>query len=69
MKATQPDTEDPSVSAAGAGPPYTLSTNSSTHIVTGCKDKSGATVTLASCLADAAYSMYFKLATGRVIIK
>ncbi len=67
---TQPDTSDPTAPLAGAGPKYTLSASSTTtKVVDTCKDKSGATVTLSTCLASAAYSSYFKFTTGRVIVK
>ena len=67
---TQPDKEDPTVVAVGAGPPYRLSaSNAGNHIVDTCKDTNGATVNLAMCLSDAAYSSYFKFATDRVIMK
>ncbi|HEY7957545.1 MAG TPA: DUF4215 domain-containing protein [Polyangia bacterium] len=70
INATQPDAnrQNPTAPAAGAGPPYTLVENSS-HSVTGCKDKSGASVSLDACLADAVYSSFFKFSTDRVIIK
>jgi hypothetical protein len=69
IKATQPDTEDPDAPAAGAGPGYTLVPNAQTKIVDGCKDKGGATAPLAACLADASYSAYFAISSGRVIAK
>jgi hypothetical protein len=65
---TQPDADDPATSGVGAGPPYTLTANAQ-KVVTGCVDKGGQSVGLQACLDDAAYSMYFKFATGRVIIK
>ncbi|MGO8997320.1 MAG: DUF4215 domain-containing protein [Polyangiaceae bacterium] len=64
---TQPD-QVTNAPAAGAGPKYTLSTNSS-HVVSTCKDHTGATVTLSTCLAAAAYSSYFGFTTDRVIAK
>jgi len=66
---TQPDTEDPTAPAAGAGPSYTLTANGSSKVVDGCQDTNGSPVDLQDCLADAAYSAYFKFATGRVILK
>jgi cysteine-rich repeat protein len=66
---TQPDKSDPDVTPAGAGAPYTLSADPTTKRVTGCKDKNGATVALQACLNAAAYSMSFKYATDRVIIR
>ncbi|MGZ3419032.1 MAG: DUF4215 domain-containing protein [Polyangiales bacterium] len=67
---TQPDQTDPSAPAAGAGAPYTLTTTGTKPpVVTGCKDKGGATVALDACLKAAAYSSYFKFTTNRVIIK
>jgi hypothetical protein len=64
---TQPDTEDPTAPAAGAGPSYTLTSTGNT--VDGCQDTNGNPVNLQACLEDAAYSAYFKFATGRVILK
>jgi cysteine-rich repeat protein len=69
IKPTQPDEVDPSMPAAGAGGPYVLSVDPSTKRVNQCKDKSGAVVTLSTCLGAAAYSSFFKFATDRVIIK
>lgn len=66
---TQPDTNDPTVPPAGSGPSYTLTANGSTKVVNGCVDSNNNSVPLAACLADAAYSAYFKFATGRVILK
>jgi cysteine-rich repeat protein len=68
VKPTQPDTEDPAAVPAGAGPLYTFGFNSS-HVVTTCKDRSGVTVNLATCLADAAYSARFQFTTDRIIVK
>lgn len=64
----QPDTWDPNLPPAGAGGPYVLTANAQ-KVVTTCKDKNGQTVALQTCLAQAAYSAYFKFATGRVIAK
>jgi cysteine-rich repeat protein len=69
IKATQPDQVDGAAPVAGAGAPYTLATDAITKRVTGCKDKNSATVPLQACLNAAAYSMSFKYATDRVIIK
>jgi cysteine-rich repeat protein len=69
IKKTQPDQVDPAAAVAGAGGPYTLSADPATKRVTSCKDKSGAVVALQACLNAAAYSMSFKYATDRVIIK
>lgn len=70
IQATQPDTIDAAAPAAGAGAPYTLSASSSASAkVDTCTDHSGAKVDLATCLAQAAYSSYFKLSAGRVILK
>lgn len=63
LGATQPD-QATSAPAVGAGAPYKL-TKSGTH-VTGCKDKSGASVDLNACLAAAGYSAGFKFTTQRV---
>jgi hypothetical protein len=65
----QPDQQDPTVNPVGAGPPYflTVTGNNVTACHTG--SASGPTVDLAMCLADAAYSSYFKFTTDRVIIK
>lgn len=66
---TQPDQVDPAAAVAGAGPPYVLGADPATKRVTTCKDKAGTTVPLPACLNAAAYSMSFKYATDRVIIK
>jgi cysteine-rich repeat protein len=66
---TQPDQVDPAATPAGAGGPYQLIADPTTKRVTSCKDKTGAVVTLSTCLTAAAYSMSFKYATDRVIIK
>ena len=55
--------------AAGQGAPYTLQIDPSSKRVTGCQDKSGASVSLQSCLAAAAYSVSFRYATNRVIVR
>jgi len=66
LKPTQPDSDDPDVPPVGAGPPYKLIADT-TGVVTSCTDKSGATVALSDCLADAAFSAWFRFASGRVI--
>jgi cysteine-rich repeat protein len=66
ISSTQPDQQDPQAPPAGAGPPYVLSAGTN-HIVNACRDHTGATVALAACLADAAYSSFFKFSTDRVI--
>ena len=65
----QPDQIDPAATPAGAGGPYQLIPDATTKRVTSCKDKTGAVVPLSTCLNAAAYSMSFKYATDRVIIK
>ena len=63
---TQPDkTSD---STVGAGGPYKLVAGSG-HKVTSCKDRSGASVDLQTCLKSAAYSAGFQFTTQRVIVK
>jgi cysteine-rich repeat protein len=66
INATQPDTEDPGQPPAGGGPPYTL-TFDGTHHVNGCNDKDAQPVDLATCLADAGYSSFWRFAAGRVV--
>jgi len=66
---SQPDQVDPDAPVAGAGGPYTFTTNNMTKEVTGCKDKNNMTVDLATCRNAASYSSFFKFATGRVIPK
>jgi cysteine-rich repeat protein len=66
---TQPDTDNPDAPAQGAGAPYALSATGGGKIINTCKDKNGATQTLATCLEAAAYSAYLKLAMDRVILK
>ncbi|MFO0742397.1 MAG: hypothetical protein U0270_41370 [Labilithrix sp.] len=68
IKATQPDQVDPAAPVAGAGGAYTLTVDASKR-VTACKDKAGAPVALQTCLAAAAYSISFKYATERVIVR
>ncbi|MDI1476522.1 DUF4215 domain-containing protein [Polyangium sp. y55x31] len=65
----QPDQADPNAPVAGAGGPYTLTTNAMTKAVNGCRDMNNQTVDLNTCLGAAAYSSFFKFATGRVIAK
>ena len=60
---TQPD-QPPS----GTGGTYTLSYDSTTHHVNGCKTGT-TTVPLATCLAAASYSSYFGFTSDRVIAK
>lgn len=64
---TQPDKVDANMPAAGSGGPYTFSADATTHKVTACKDSGGATVALDAGLKAAAYSVYFKFTTDRVI--
>jgi hypothetical protein len=65
--AVQPDQTDPAQPPAGAGPPYTLAANATTHVVDTCRDSGNAVVDLDTCLRDAAFSVYFKYTTDRVI--
>ena len=69
ITATQPDQADPGAAPAGAGAPYTFTTNAMTKAVTGCRDKNNQTVDFNTCRTAAAYSAFFKFATGRVIPK
>jgi hypothetical protein len=66
---TQPDQADPDLPQAGAGAPYRLIGNPTSHAVTGCRDRNNMPVSLATCLKAAAYSSAYRLKTGRVIIK
>ena len=66
---SQPDQADPNAPVAGAGGPYTLTPNAMTKAVDGCRDMNNQTVDLNTCLNAAAYSSFFKFATGRVIAK
>jgi hypothetical protein len=66
VRPTQPDQVDTNAPIAGAGPPYTFTANAS-HIVTGCRDKNGSSVPLATALNAAAYSVYFTFTTDRII--
>jgi cysteine-rich repeat protein len=68
FKATQPDKTSDAVPAVGAGGPYKLTADSD-HKVSGCKDKSGASVSLSACLDASAYSAGFKFTSQRAIIK
>jgi cysteine-rich repeat protein len=68
INAVQPDKVDPMAPVAGAGGPYNLTTDAAKK-VSGCTDKDGASVNLNECLAAAAYSSYFRIATDRVILK
>jgi cysteine-rich repeat protein len=67
LSATQPDKQAGSAPPAGAGAPYKLTT-SGNH-VTGCKDKSGASVDLDACLKSASYSAAFKFTSQRVAVR
>lgn len=69
IRPTQPDQVDPDAPVAGAGGPYKFATDPTTKRVTTCRDKNDAVVPLQTCLNAAAYSMSFKFATDRVIIK
>ena len=68
IAATQPDQADSTAPVAGAGAPYTLTTNAGKE-VTGCRDKNNQMVDVNTCKTAAAYSSFFKFATGRVIPK
>jgi cysteine-rich repeat protein len=63
-----PDQTDPSVPAAGAGAPYTITSSNGTS-ADGCKDHTGAVVPLAACLAAGAYSADFSFTSHRAIMK
>ena len=65
---TQPDQVDPGAPAAGAGGPYRLSIGSS-GTVSGCSDRNGSGVDLATCLRAAAYSTFLGFASDRVVMK
>ena len=69
INVTRPDQVDPAAPAAGAGAPYHLSANPTTHVVSTCTDKNGGTVILSICLRASAYSSYFTFTTDRVIGK
>jgi cysteine-rich repeat protein len=62
IRAVQPD------QSSTPGVTYKLTLNG-THQVTGCTDNKGNTVALATCLAAAEYSSYFRFTTDRVIVK
>jgi cysteine-rich repeat protein len=68
LAATQPDKSDPEATALGAGAPYTFQVGAARK-VTGCKDKSGASVALDGCLKAAAYSAGFQFTTKRVVLR
>lgn len=68
IKPTQPDQIDTTVPGVVAGDKFTFSVDATTKRVNACK-KNGVDATLATCLAAAAYSMSFKFATDRVIIR
>jgi hypothetical protein len=61
------DQVDPAAPAAGACGPYTFTLTGNS--VTGCKDTSGTAVDLSKCQAAAAYSVFFKFTSDRVILK
>jgi hypothetical protein len=63
---TQPDRSDPAAPVAGAGPPYTFQENAQ-HAVVTCRDHLAAVVDLNTCLDSAAFSVFYKFATDRVI--
>lgn len=65
--ATQPDKQAATAPQAGAGAPYKLTTTGTK--VTGCKDKSGASVDLGACLKSAAFSTAFKFGSQRVVVR
>ena len=67
LSPTQPDQEDASMPAVGGGGPYQLVTSGGR--VTACKDRHGATATLAPCLNAAAYSSALTFAADRIILK
>ncbi len=68
LGATQPDKANPSAPVVGAGAPYKLVAGSGNK-VTGCKDKSGASVNLAACLQASAFSAAFKFTSQRVTVR
>jgi len=67
LGATQPDKAAGNVPVAGAGAPYKLTTSG--NKVSGCKDKSGASVDLNACLKSASYSAAFKFTSQRVAVR
>lgn len=67
VRAVQPDQQDPNAPPAGTGPPYTLTVDGSKHVIA-CQDSGLNPVILGDCLADAAYSSFFKMTTDRVIL-
>lgn len=67
LGATQPDKQAGNAPVAGAGAPYKLTTTG--NKVTGCKDKSGASVDLNTCLKSASYSAAFKFTSQRVAVR
>jgi hypothetical protein len=69
IKPTQPDSEDPEVAPAGAGPPYKIYSYAGGHTADGCRASNGQKVNKTACFKDAAYSSYMLFASGRVIIK
>ncbi|MBW2458147.1 MAG: DUF4215 domain-containing protein [Deltaproteobacteria bacterium] len=65
---TQPDTDNSTLPNLGSGPLYTLQANNQNFVDT-CLDSQNNQVNLQDCLNDAAYSAFFKYATGRIILK
>jgi hypothetical protein len=68
VSSTQPDATNPGAASVGAGPPYAFVADAS-RVVTACRDATGASVDLPGCLQAAAYSVYFKFTTDRVIAR
>lgn len=68
ISASQPDQTDSNQPAAGAGPPYTLSAATASKIVDTCRDKNSTIVDFQTCLAHVAYSSFWKIETGRVLV-
>lgn len=68
LSPTQPDQADPTTEPVGAGAPYKFQVGAGRK-VTGCKDKSGATVDLGACLKNATFSSAFQFGTGRVVVR
>ncbi len=67
ITATQPDGSAGSTTPPGAGAPYKLTFDATSKQVTGCTDKTKATVSLADCLQAATYSTYLTFKADRVI--
>jgi cysteine-rich repeat protein len=68
LGATQPDEVDPTAATPGAGGSYTLQAGSDKK-VSGCKDKTGASVPVAACLEAAAFSAGFKFTSTRAVVR